>query len=122
MATVKELEAKIAELEKRNAELEANTNETPRLIIDDMQHKPMRSYEPAKKVTIELFKDDYKYKEPLFVGINGRTWMIPRGVPVQLDDYVAEFIENQKSEEARIMRKVEAEEIEYQKNTASMGK
>ena len=90
--------------------------------LPDAKYTPTIPYEPQKKVTIELFKDDYRYKEPLFVGINGRTWLIQRGVPVEVDDYVADFIEQMKAEEARIMRRVEAEEKEYQQNTAQLGK
>lgn len=43
-------------------------------------------------------------------------------MPVEVDDYVADFIEQQKAEEARIMRKVELEEQEYLQNTAALGK
>ena len=50
----------------------------------------------AKKdtVTIELFKDEGKYKAPVFVGVNGKTWLIPRGVKVEVPACVAEVLEN----------------------------
>ena len=91
------------------------------LVLPDSKYTPTIPYTAAKKVTIELFKDDYRYKEPLFVGINGRFMLIKRGVPVEVDDYVADFIEQQKKEEARIMRRVEAEEREYIEKSASLG-
>ena len=126
MATNKELEASLKALEEqlkqKDAELEAmkakNNDEEQ---LPDAKYTPTRHYVPRKKVTIELFKDDYRYKEPLFVGINGRFMWIKRGVPVEVDDYIADFIEQQKAEEARIMRRVEAEEKEFQDKTAALG-
>ncbi len=121
MATVKELEAKLAALQEENEKLKADP-EPVNLVLPDAKFTPTIPYVPKKMVKIELFKDDYRYKEPLFVGINSRTWLVPRGVEVEVPDYVADFIEAQRSEEARIMRKVEAEEKEYQDKTASLGK
>ena len=121
MATIKELEAKIKELEEVNAQLKERAETTQIVqILPDAKSTPNIQYVPKKKVTIELFKDDYRYKEPLFVGINRRFLSIPRGKPVEVDDYVADFIEQQKAEEARIMRRVEAEEDEYKQKTAAL--
>lgn len=46
-----------------------------------------------RMVKIKLFKDNYKYKDDVFVGIGGRTWLIQRGVEVVVPDYVAKVIE-----------------------------
>ena len=124
MATIKELEAKVKELQELNAQL-AEKADKPDMtqivqLLPDAKSTPTVPYVPTKKVTIELFKDDYRYKEPLFVGVNGRFLMIPRGKPVEVDDYIADFIEQQKAEEARIMRRVEAEEDEYKQKTAAL--
>lgn len=35
-------------------------------------------------VTVELFKDNGKYKDPLLVCVNGESCLIQRGVPVQV--------------------------------------
>ena len=129
MATVKELEEKLEALQEEKEALEAENQqlkeqgekEPEALVLPDAKFTPTRPYVPKKKVMIELFKDDQRYREPLFVGINGRFMLIQRGVPVEVDDYVADFIEQQKAEEARIMRKVELEEQEYLKNTAALG-
>lgn len=121
MATVKELEAKVQELEAENKQLKGS-KKPDAVVLPDAKFTPTIPYTPKKKVVIELFKDDQRYREPLFVGINGRFLLIQRGVPVEVDDYVADFIEQQKAEEARIMRKVELEEQEYLQNTAALGK
>jgi hypothetical protein len=123
MATVKELETKLEELEAENKQLKEQSEKQPEaLVLPDAKFTPTIPYIAKKKVMIELFKDDQRYREPLFVGINGRFMLIQRGVPVEVDDYVADFIEQQKAEEARIMRKVELEEQEYLQNTAALGK
>ena len=49
----------------------------------------------GKKKTVTLFLDGDKYKDPLYVGINGMNWLIQRGVPVEVPEEVAEVIQNQ---------------------------
>lgn len=55
----------------------------------------------SKKVRVKLFKDNDKYKAPVFVGINGKTWYIPRGVEVEVPVEVQYVLEN--SEDARMI-------------------
>lgn len=44
---------------------------------------------------VTLFYDGDKYKDPVFVGINGMNWVIQRGVPVEIPVEVAAVLENQ---------------------------
>lgn len=53
-----------------------------------------------KKVKIRLFKDDGRYSGDLFVGVNGRTWQIKRGVEVEVPECVAEVIHNAENQQA----------------------
>jgi len=46
----------------------------------------------GKTTTINLFYDGDRYKDPLFVGLNGMTWLIKRGEPVEVPVEVAEII------------------------------
>lgn len=46
----------------------------------------------GKTTTVNLFYDGDRYKEPLFVGINGMTWLVKRGEPVEVPVEVAEVI------------------------------
>ena len=50
-------------------------------------------------VRIQLFKDNKTYKDPLFVGVNGETFMVERGVPVDVPDYVAHVIKNSEAQD-----------------------
>lgn len=51
-----------------------------------------------KMVKLRLFKDSGKYKEPVFVAVNGKTYMIERGVEVEVPDYVAEVLANSEAQ------------------------
>ena len=56
-------------------------------------------------VTVELFKDNERYKDDVFVGWNGRRWQIQRGVPTQIPRGAAKIIErsNEQSKAAAKM-------------------
>lgn len=59
-----------------------------------------KAYDPDEIVTIQLFKDNDRYKDDLFVCVNGQSYLIQRGVPVEVPGYVAEVIErSQKQDE-----------------------
>lgn len=48
-----------------------------------------------KMVRIRLFKDGERYKDDLPVILNGKCWMVKRGVAVEVPEAVAEIIEQQ---------------------------
>lgn len=60
--------------------------------------------EGQKMVEIRLFKDGEKYKDPVFVAVNGKTYMIERGVKVSVPDYVAEVLANSEAQLAEADR------------------
>lgn len=47
-----------------------------------------------EKVEITLFYDGDKYKDEVQVGVNGKMWVIQRGVPVQVPRKVAFALQN----------------------------
>ena len=52
-----------------------------------------------KMVTITLFKDNKAYTEDVFVGVNGRTYQIKRGVAVEVPESVAEVLRNSQEQD-----------------------
>ena len=50
--------------------------------------------DPYRMVKVKLFRDNNMYKEAMYVAVNGRDYLVPRGVEVELPAYVAEVIEN----------------------------
>jgi hypothetical protein len=117
--TNKELEARIKELEEENEKLKTKEPEKVKqpLVLPDPNLTPLIPYEEKEYVKVKLFKDDYRYKNDLYVAINGKNWYIKRGKEVTLPKYVADFIENAMTEEARIWERVEQEEDEFKKLT-----
>ena len=112
MATIKELQERLEALEAEKAALQ---QENEQLKAGSVAQKGMVDqntimYQPREMKKIELFKDDYRYKKPLFVSINGRNWVIQRGVEVEVPDYVADFIVQQRNEERVIIRKMEEDD------------
>lgn len=80
-----------AELEVIKAEIKAE-------LMREMEEEPVeevpeivkeRLKENEEMVTIRLFKDAAKYKDDVFVSINGQNWQIKRGVDVQVPKKVA---------------------------------
>jgi len=71
-----------------------------------------------EKVTIRLFKDTGKYQDDLYVGWNGRGFLIQRGVDVDVPRGVAEIIrESEDQRQAASMHMQELQE-EYTKAAA----
>jgi hypothetical protein len=69
------------------------------------------------KKTIRLFYDGDKYKDPLFVGINGMTWLVQRGVDVEVPEEVYEVLIHQQEQDQKTSSLIaelskEAREIE----------
>ena len=96
-----ELAAAKAELEAAKAELEA------RKVVNKTQLEPEVSEAPAEapkekmvKIRIPRTKAD---QEDVFVSVNLRTWLIKRGVEVEVPECVAEVLRHQEEMLEEIM-------------------
>ena len=58
--------------------------------------------------TIHLFKDDDRYSAPVFVGVNGDSYLIQRGIDVKVPKAVAEVLEHSIQQDAETARKSQA--------------
>ena len=72
----------MAEIEEENA-----PDPVPPEILKEIE-------ENEQLVKIRLFKDYDKYKDDVYVGINGRNWNIKRGVEVEVPKKVALVLMN----------------------------
>ena len=69
----------------------------------------MDTQEKDTEVT-HLFKDSQRYKAPVFVGVNGETYLIQRGVDVEVPKAVAEVLRHsEEMDNAAMARIAEAE-------------
>lgn len=57
---------------------------------------------------IRLFKDNQRYKTPVFVGVNGETYLIQRGVDVEVPAAVAEVLRHSEEMDNAANAKIEA--------------
>ena len=48
---------------------------------------------PARKVKIKLFRDNGRYAKPVFVAVNGHKFIVPRGVEVEVPEYIARVLD-----------------------------
>ncbi len=63
-----------------------------------------------KAVRIKLFKDNSRYKEDLFVSVNGVNYKIRRGVEVEVPPDVAEVLEHSQMRDERTAARIAAAE------------
>lgn len=81
---INQMNARIKELE--------NAKKAP--VNTDPRHTPPPDLSHERKVKIKLFLDGDKYKDDVFVGVNGRTYLIKRGVEVEVPESVAKVLED----------------------------
>lgn len=67
----------------------------------------------SRKVKVRLFRDSNQYKDSLFVAVNGESYMIPRGVEVEVPYYIAEVIENSLREDQKTAEQLRILEENY---------
>ena len=83
----------------------------------DMAENPELNETETKKgpemVEIELFKDDGKYKDDVFVAINGKTYQIQRGVRVKVPKAVKEVLDNSAKQDKAAYAYMEREQEKY---------
>ncbi len=84
--SLKDLQALIADEVKKQTEGKADVMGT----AEDLIYMPAP---PAKMVKVKLFKDNNMYKDPVFVAVNGHKFIVPRGVEVEVPEYIAEVLE-----------------------------
>ena len=60
-------------------------------------------------VEILLFKDSERYKDDVFVAVNGETCQIKRGVPVKIKRKFAEVLQHSMQQDAATAQLIERE-------------
>lgn len=65
------------------------------------------------KVDFYAFKDGGKYKDDIFVAVNGKTFKIQRGKHVKIPRYVAAVLENGMDQDAHTANLMENERDAY---------
>lgn len=61
-----------------------------------------------KSIKIKLYKDNDRYSKDVQVIINGRVYIIKRGIEVEVPSFVAEAIENAQAQSQRAMELIDS--------------
>ena len=64
--------------------------------------------------TIHLFKDDDRFSAPVFVGVNGDSYLILRGLDVKVPKAVAEVLEHSQQQDEYTAARIAAAETAAQ--------
>jgi len=70
----------------------------------------------SDKVRIRLFRDNDKYKDDMHVIVNGKAWVIQRGVDVEVPVYVADVIEQSLAQDQATAEMI----MEYEREARNM--
>ena len=122
------IKAQIAKMiEDAKAEAEAIISNAKEQAKAAAEGKPTMSEEARKaeeywneEVEIQLFKDSGKYKDDVYVAVNGQNCLIQRGKPVKVKRKFAEVLRQslaQDNETADMIRELESE---YEKRTREL--
>ena len=101
--------------------VETNADETVSMSKLDLQEliareieKAMESKNMQEKVPVKLFVDNDKYKEDVVVCVNGRAYVIKRGVEVLVPRFVKEVIDNSMSQDGNTARMLQGLANEFE--------
>nr|DAP20357.1 MAG TPA: AraC-type transcriptional regulator [Caudoviricetes sp.] len=73
-----------------------------------------------KLVPVQLFKDGGKYKDDVFVAVNGRSYQIQRGEMVYVPESVAEVLSQSMAQDNATARMIERESSDFVKQAKSL--
>lgn len=75
----------------------------------------------VKKMTkVKLFKDYGEYKDDVFVAVNGESYLIQRGVEVEVPDYIAEVLEHSAQQDEKTQQLMAQTQALYQQKAAAL--
>lgn len=73
-----------------------------------------------KLVPVQLFKDGGKYRDDVFVAVNGRSYQIQRGEMVYVPESVAEVLSQSMAQDNATARMIERESSDFVKQAKSL--
>ena len=87
-----------------------------------MATKPnVKKDDPNELVEFEAFYDDDKYKDDIYVAVNGRRFQIKRGEKVMIPRYVYEVIMNSEAQDKATARLMEQESTKFANESRALG-
>jgi hypothetical protein len=85
-------------------------------------NKPnVKKDDPNELIEFEAFYDDDKYKDDIYVAVNGRRFQIKRGEKVMIPRYVYEVIMNSEAQDKATARLMEQESTKFANESRALG-
>ena len=105
-----EYELKMAELEAENARLrgEKKSNEEKRRAAADEYEKYLNEY-----ISVKLFRDNDRYKDDVYVAVNGQNCMIKRGEWVKIKRKFALVLDASEIQDMKTAELIERESKKF---------
>lgn len=69
------------------------------------------------EVEVELFKDNGRYRDDVVVGVNGKLYVIKRGVRVKVPRAVKEILDHSREQDTQTALMMDSLENRYQEET-----
>ncbi len=79
------------------------------------------SKKSIKTVKFKAFKDDDKYKDDIFVSVNGKRYQIKRGVEVEIPECVYKVLMNSQGQDQAAFNLMEKKEREFETESKKFG-
>ena len=71
-----------------------------------------------ERVPYRLFRDGGKYAEPVFVSVNGQTFLVPRGQNVMVPRFVAQVLDDSEALKTEAAARADQMEAEFLNQSA----
>ena len=85
-----------------------------------MAENKIGNEDPTRRVQIRLFRDNGRYRDPLYVAVNEYSASIPRGVSVDVPYYVAKHIEEMQMQDDNTAAMITTLGNEFEKNSQAL--
>lgn len=110
MATKKEKELEMTAEVTAEVTAEATENN----MSDSVTKNETAASAPNELEEVYLFEDNDKYRDDVFVAVNGKRFQIKRGVTVKVPRYVKEVLDNSKKQDKAAKDYMEKKEKSYE--------
>lgn len=119
-ADLSEIQAEIRkmldEAKAQAAEIVANAQKSTGVDPEAAKKRAADLARGEEYVEVKLFKDNGRYKEPVFVAVNGENCVIERGVRVKIKRKFAEVLDNSDNQDYETSRMMDAKSGEFERS------
>lgn len=108
------------------AKIVAEAKEQAKKDLEKAEKTPQAAPDPAadpgeELVSIQLFKDNDRYKDDVFVAVNGSRIQIKRGETVKIKKKFADVLEQSMKQDMATANMIEAKSAEYKAKADALG-